>query len=95
MWENRAIYFTELNRLGADVTLADPHRVFIDGPIDLQAAQIVCPPALRPSMIILIGMLAAEGTSILRNVQSIHRGYEDIAHRLNAVGADIEVISNI
>jgi len=95
MWENRAIYFTELNRLGADITLADPHRVFIDGPTDLQAAQIVCPPALRPSMIILIGMLAAEGTSILRNVQSIHRGYEDIAHRLNAVGADIEVISNI
>lgn len=95
MWESRAIYFTELNRLGADITLADPHRVFIDGPTDLQAAQIVCPPALRPSMIILIGMLAAEGTSILRNVQSIHRGYEDIAHRLNAVGADIEVISNI
>lgn len=95
MWENRAIYFTELNRLGADITLADPHRVFIDGPTDLQAAQIVCPPALRPSMIILIGMLAAEGTSILRNVQSIHRGYEDIAHRLNAVGADIEVISDI
>jgi UDP-N-acetylglucosamine 1-carboxyvinyltransferase len=95
MWENRAIYFTELNRLGADITLADPHRVFIDGPTELQSAQIVCPPALRPSMIILIGMLAADGTSILRNVQSIHRGYEDIARRLNAVGANIEVISNI
>jgi UDP-N-acetylglucosamine 1-carboxyvinyltransferase len=95
MWENRAIYFTELNRLGADVTLADPHRVFIDGPTDLKPAQIVCPPALRPSMIILIGMLAAEGTSILRNVQSIHRGYEDVARRLNNIGADIEVISDI
>jgi len=95
MWENRAIYFTELNRLGADVTLADPHRVFIDGPTDLKPAQIVCPPALRPSMIILIGMLTAEGTSILRNVQSIHRGYEDVARRLNDIGADIEVISDI
>jgi UDP-N-acetylglucosamine 1-carboxyvinyltransferase len=95
MWENRAIYFTELNRLGADITLADPHRVFIDGPTDLKPAQIVCPPALRPSMIILIGMLTAEGTSILRNVQSIHRGYEDVARRLNDIGADIEVISDI
>jgi UDP-N-acetylglucosamine 1-carboxyvinyltransferase len=95
MWENRAIYFTELNRLGADITLADPHRVFIDGPTDLKSAQIVCPPALRPSMIILIGMLGADGTSILRNVQSIHRGYEDVARRLNDIGADIEVISDI
>ncbi len=95
MWENRAIYFTELNRLGAEIKLADPHRVFIDGPTELEAAQIVCPPALRPSMIILIAMLAADGQSILRNVHSIHRGYEDVANRLNSIGADIEIISGI
>lgn len=95
MWENRAIYFTELNRLGANVTLADPHRVFIQGPTQLKAAQIVCPPALRPSMIIFLAMLGAPGTSILRNVYSINRGYEDIAERLNAIGADIERITNI
>jgi len=92
MWENRAIYFTELNRLGASVTLADPHRVFVMGPTKLKAAQVVCPPALRPAVIILIAMLAADGTSILHNVYSINRGYEEIAARLNAIGADIEVI---
>lgn len=91
MWENRAIYFTELNRLGARVDLADPHRVFVTGPSKLKGAQIVCPPALRPAMIILIGMLAAEGTSYLRNVYSINRGYEEIAARLNAIGASIHV----
>lgn len=95
MWENRAIYFTELNRLGARVDLADPHRVFVTGPSKLRAAQIVCPPALRPAMIILIGMLAAEGTSYLRNVYSINRGYEEIAERLNAIGAHIEVLRGI
>src|SRR5690606_10032763 len=92
MWENRAIYFTELNRLGANVVLADPHRVFITGPTKLKGAQVVCPPALRPAMIILIAMLAAEGESILRNVYSINRGYEDVAKRLNSIGADIEVL---
>ncbi|MCL5011982.1 MAG: UDP-N-acetylglucosamine 1-carboxyvinyltransferase [Patescibacteria group bacterium] len=92
MWENRAIYFTELNRLGALVTLADPHRAFIQGPTPLKAAQVVCPPALRPAMIILIAMLAAKGTSVLRNVYSINRGYEEIAHRLNAIGARITVV---
>ncbi len=94
-WENRAIYFTELNRLGADIKLLDPHRALITGPSKLRGAQIVSPPALRPTAIILIAMLAAEGTSLLRNVYSIKRGYADIAERLNKLGAKIEVIRGI
>lgn len=92
VYENRAIYFTELNRLGANITLADPHRVYIQGGTTLKPAQVVCPPALRPSMVILISMLGANGTSILRNVYMINRGYEDIVKRLNSIGADIKVI---
>jgi UDP-N-acetylglucosamine 1-carboxyvinyltransferase len=92
VYENRAIYFTELNRLGANISLADPHRVYITGGISLYAAQVVCPPALRPSMVILISMLAAKGTSILRNVYMINRGYEEISERLNSIGADIKII---
>jgi UDP-N-acetylglucosamine 1-carboxyvinyltransferase len=91
-WENRAIYFTEINKLGANIRLVDPHRAFIEGPTKLKAAQIVCPPALRPSAVILIAMLAAEGTSMLRNVYSITRGYQEIAERLNALGAKIRVV---
>ena len=91
-YENRAIYFVELNRLGANITLADPHRVYVTGGTPLKAAQVVCPPALRPSMIILISMLAAEGVSILRNVYMINRGYEAIAKRLNSIGADIKIL---
>jgi UDP-N-acetylglucosamine 1-carboxyvinyltransferase len=92
VYENRAIYFTELNRLGASITLADPHRVYIQGGTPLKPAQVVCPPALRPAMIILIGMLGAPGTSILRNVYMINRGYEEIAERLNSIGADIKIL---
>jgi len=91
-YENRAIYATELNRLGASVTLADPHRLYINGGTPLTAAQIVCPPALRPSMVILIAMLSAKGTSILRNVYMINRGYEDVALRLNSIGAEIKIL---
>lgn len=92
VYENRAIYFTELNRLGANIALADPHRVYINGGTKLKPAQVVCPPALRPSMVILISMLGAEGTSILRNVYMINRGYEEIAKRLNSIGADIKIL---
>ena len=94
-WENRAIYFTELNRLGANITLLDPHRAIVDGPTKLRASQIVCPPALRPSAIILIAMLGAEGTSTLRNVYSIQRGYAEIAERLNRIGAKVEVVRGV
>jgi UDP-N-acetylglucosamine 1-carboxyvinyltransferase len=45
-------------------------------------------------VIIMIAMLAAEGTSLLRNVYSINRGYEEIARRLNAIGADIKIIAS-
>jgi UDP-N-acetylglucosamine 1-carboxyvinyltransferase len=92
VYENRAIYFMELTRLNAQMILADPHRVFIQGPREFKPAQVVCPPALRPAMIILIAMLGAKGTSILRNVYSIKRGYEEIAERLNQIGADIEIL---
>lgn len=95
MWEERAIYFTELNKLGANITLLDPHRIIIEGPTKLKANQIICPPALRPSAIILVAMLAAEGTSILRNVYTISRGYEDLPGRLSAIGADIKMINAI
>ncbi len=94
-WENRAIYFTELNRLGADIKLLDPHRALVTGVKKLRGAQIVSPPALRPTAIILIAMLAAEGTSLLRNVYSIKRGYADIAERLNSIGAKIEVLRGV
>jgi UDP-N-acetylglucosamine 1-carboxyvinyltransferase len=88
-FENRAIYFTELNKLGAKFDLADPHRVYVSGPTKWGSADIASPQALRPSMMVFLAMLAAPGRSVLRNVYSINRGYQDLATRLNAVGADI------
>ena len=95
VYENRAIYLTELNKLGAKVTLMDPHRVLVEGPTHWSGAEMVCPPALRPAVVILLAMLAAKGTSVLRNVYVINRGYEDLAERLNALGAEIETFRDI
>lgn len=95
VFEDRAIYFTELNKLGADVRLLDPHRVMVDGPRRFKAAEVICPPALRPATIILTAMLAAPGKSILRNVYSINRGYEALAERLRELGADIKTLQEL
>ncbi len=95
VYENRAIYLTELNKLGAQVKLLDPHRVLIEGPTRWRASELICPPALRPAVVILLAMLAAQGTSVLRSVYVINRGYEDLAARLNALGAEIETFRDI
>lgn len=94
-YENRAIYFTELGKLNAKIELVDPHRVYISGPTDWRSGDVVAPPALRPSVVILLAMLAAPGVSTLRDVYSINRGYEELATRLNSLGAHIETVREI
>lgn len=94
-YENRAIYFTELTKLGANIELVDPHRVYITGTTKWKPADVVAPPALRPSVVILLAMLAAPGASTLRDVYSINRGYEELAARLNSLGAQIETIHEL
>ncbi len=95
MYENRAIYYTEMTKVGMHVELADPHRLYIQGPTTFSRADVVCPPALRPASLLLIGMLAADGISTLRNVYTINRGYEDLAERLNSLGAHIQVFRDL
>ncbi len=95
VYENRAIYLTELTKLNAKIELLDPHRVYVEGPTRWKPAEVITPPALRPAVVILLGMLAAPGVSTLRNVYSINRGYEDLAQRLNTLGAKISIIRDI
>ena len=95
VFENRAIYTSYLSNLNAKVELLDAHRVYIEGPTNWRPAELVAPPALRPAVVILIAMLAAPGTSILRNIYSISRGYQDFARRLNHLGADIQPLAGI
>ena len=95
VFENRAIYTAELANLNVKVELLDAHRLYIEGPTNFRPAELVAPQALRPAVVVLIGMLAAPGTSILRNVYPINRGYQDFAMRLRHLGADIAPLTGI
>lgn len=94
-YENRAIYFTELTKLNANIEMLDPHRVYIQGPTRWKPADVVAPPALRPTVVVLLAMLATPGVSKLRNVYQIDRGYEQLASRLNSLGAHIRPFRDI
>lgn len=95
VYEDRALMYTEMKKIGVNLELADPHRVFVEGPTKFKAADLVSPSGIRPAVMLLIGMLAAPGTSTLRNVYTINRGYEDLAERLNSLGAKISVLHDI
>ena len=92
VYEVRPEYYLLMNQLGAHVERADQHRVFVEGPTKLHAADVEAPPALRPATLLLIGMLAADGESTLREVYPINRGYERLHERLKALGADIAAV---
>jgi len=92
VYEKRALYFTELDKLGAETVLADPHRIYITGPTPLRPNELICPPALRPATILLIAMLGAKGDSVLRNIYSINRGYENLVERLTSLGAHVHYL---
>ncbi len=90
VYENRAIHLVELNKLGANTQLLDPHRLLVQGPTKWRSQEIICPPALRPAVCLLLAALAGRGTTVLRDIYVINRGYEDLPNRLNALGAHIE-----
>ncbi len=91
VYENRAIHLVDLNKLGANTQLLDPHRLLVHGPTKWRSQELVSPPALRPAVCLLLASMAARGVSVLRDVYVINRGYEDLANRLNKLGADIQV----
>ena len=65
------------------------------GKTSFKSRNLTCVPALRPAALLLLAMLAADGVSILKDVYSISRGYEDLVNRLNSVGAKIEFLQGV
>ena len=95
VYEDRALMYTEIAKTGVNIELADPHRVYITGPTKFKPADLICPNGIRPAVMLLIAMLAANGVSILRNVYTINRGYEELSQRLNSLGAKITILHDV
>ncbi len=89
LFESRMFFVDQLINMGARIVLCDPHRAVVIGPAPLRGAEIHSPD-IRAGMALLIASLAAEGTSRIRNVEQIDRGYEHLDERLQRLGARIE-----
>jgi UDP-N-acetylglucosamine 1-carboxyvinyltransferase len=91
MFESRLFFVDNLIDMGAQIILCDPHRATVmglDRRVPLKAATMASPD-IRAGVSLLIAAMSAQGTSTIHNIEQIDRGYQDIEHRLNAIGAKI------
>lgn len=88
LYEGRLKYLEELNKMGAEIYIADPHRAIINGPTPLYGTNLG-PLDLRGGAALIIAALIAKGESTINNIYQVDRGYEKIEERLQSIGADI------
>lgn len=93
IFENRFMHVSELNRMGANITV-NGRTATIRGGTKLQSAAVMCSD-LRASAALVLGALVAEGESILDRVYHIDRGYERIEEKLRNVGAQIRRMGDV
>ncbi len=89
MYEGRLRYIEELQRLGANAAVLDPHRALVVGPTALTGREITSFD-IRSGMVLVIAALVAQGQSIIKDIEHLDRGYERLDERLREIGADIE-----
>jgi UDP-N-acetylglucosamine 1-carboxyvinyltransferase len=88
MYPSRMFFTDKLASMGAHIVLCDPHRCIVQGPTRLNAEKMESPD-IRAGMALLLAALSAKGTSIIRNIGQIDRGYEDVDQKLKLLGANI------
>jgi UDP-N-acetylglucosamine 1-carboxyvinyltransferase len=92
MYESRMFFVDKLCSMGAHIILCDPHRAIVTGPAELHGETLTSPD-IRAGMAMLIAALCAHGTSSIKNIAQIDRGYERIDEKLRALGARIERVT--
>ena len=89
MYPSRMFFIDKLVGMGAQIVLCDPHRCIVQGPTPLYGEKMESPD-IRAGMSLVLAALAAEGTSVIRNIEQIDRGYEKVDEKLRSLGAKIE-----
>jgi UDP-N-acetylglucosamine 1-carboxyvinyltransferase len=88
LYESRMYFIDRLVAMGANAVICDPHRAVIAGPSKLHGI-VLHSPDIRAGIALLGAALCARGESVIRNAESIDRGYERIEEKLRVLGADV------
>ncbi len=91
IFENRFVFIEEINKMGSNIRTQDQHAI-IRG-VDKLCGTIVRCPDLRAGAGLVLAGMAADGTTEVKEIGHIDRGYEDFEQKLQQLGADIKRIS--
>lgn len=91
IYESRIGHIDELARMGAKITAQGGRIALIEGVERLSGATVEASDLRAGAALVLAG-LAAEGTTIIKNIHFIDRGYENLEENLRALGANVERI---
>ncbi|MBI4153597.1 UDP-N-acetylglucosamine 1-carboxyvinyltransferase [Candidatus Woesebacteria bacterium] len=89
MYEWRMFFVDDLISMGANILIADPHRVIINGPTRLMG-DFLYSKDIRAGMSLILAALVAQGESTIDNIEMVERGYENLEERFRNLGADIK-----
>ncbi len=91
LFEGRFNYVSELEKMGAQATVLNPHQVVVQGKTPLHGT-VIKSYDLRAGAALIIAALVAHGTTIIEDIYQVDRGYERIEERLQNIGAKIRRI---
>ncbi|HEU5258674.1 MAG TPA: UDP-N-acetylglucosamine 1-carboxyvinyltransferase [Vicinamibacterales bacterium] len=89
MYELRLFALEQMSGMGADMFLADAHRIIVTGPTQLRGGRMLDTRDLRSGMSLIAAGLAADGQTRVAPLETVERGYSHLVERLKALGAKI------
>jgi len=92
MYESGLFWTSELNKLGANIIMGDPHRVIVTAGNVLHGATLEAPYIIRAVVAMVMSAMIAKGESMILDADALYRGHPDFAENLKKLGAEIEVI---
>lgn len=93
VFENRFMHVEEFRRMNADIKI-EGRSVIMNGPSNLQGAEVAATDLRAAAALILTG-LVADGITRVTELKHLDRGYVDFHHKLAALGADIERVTEV
>jgi len=93
IFENRFKYVDELARMGANI-IVEGNRAVVMG-VEKYTGARVSAPDLRAGAALVIAGLAAEGITIIDDIQYVQRGYERFEEKMQGLGAKMERVDNV
>ncbi|MGI8385744.1 UDP-N-acetylglucosamine 1-carboxyvinyltransferase [Robertmurraya sp. P23] len=93
VFENRFMHVEEFRRMNADIKI-EGRSVIMNGPSNLQGAEVAATDLRAAAALILTG-LVADGVTRVTELKHLDRGYVDFHHKLAAIGADIERVTEV